>query len=185
MPSLVGSEMCIRDRDKRADGIIVDLTDFLTADSLNLVQYLKDADQGSFTIAKDRTFVDVDNSFVFPDNVEIDVFFTLTSNDPGREVASTAANSNVATLIQHHSFVRLPEAGFEPLLSDPRSGAIEQVHYDYSAALSAPIETRYARRYRLEKDEDGNVIKPIIFYIDSGAPEPIRSALIDLSLIHI
>ena len=166
-------------KDKRADGIIVDLTDFLTADSLNLVQYLKDADQGSFSVAKDRTFVDVDNSFAFPDNVEIDVFFTLTSNDPGREVASTAANSNVATLIQHHSFVRLPEAGFEPLLSDPRSGAIEQVHYDYSAALSAPIETRYARRYRLEKDEDGNVIKPIIFYIDSGAPEPIRSALID------
>ena len=166
-------------KDKRADGIIVDLTDFLTADSLNLVQYLKDADQGSFSVAKDRTFVDIDNSFAFPDNVEIDVFFTLTSNDPGREVASTAANSNVATLIQHHSFVRLPEAGFEPLLSDPRSGAIEQVHYDYSAALSAPIETRYARRYRLEKDEDGNVIKPIIFYIDSGAPEPIRSALID------
>ena len=166
-------------KDKRGDGIIVDLTDFLTADSLNLVQYLKDADQGSFSVAKDRTFVDVDNSFAFPDNVEIDVFFTLTSNDPGREVASTAANSNVATLIQHHSFVRLPEAGFEPLLSDPRSGAIEQVHYDYSAALSAPIETRYARRYRLEKDEDGNVIKPIIFYIDSGAPEPIRSALID------
>jgi len=165
--------------DKRADGIVVDMTDFLTDDSLNLVQYLKDADQGSFSVAKDRTFVDVDNSFAFPDNVEIDVFFTLTSKDPGREVSSTAANSNVATLIQHHSFARLPEDGFEPRLSDPRSGAIEQVHYDYSAALSAPIETRFARRYRLEKDEDGNVIKPIVFYIDSGAPEPIRSALVD------
>ncbi len=165
--------------DKRADGIVVDLTDFLTDDSLNLVQYLKDAEQGNFSVAKDRTFVDVDNSFAFPDNVEIDVFFTLTSKDPGREVSSTAANSNVATLIQHHSFARLPEDGFEPRLSDPRSGAIEQVHYDYSAALSAPIETRFARRYRLEKDEDGNVIKPIVFYIDSGAPEPIRSALVD------
>ena len=56
---------------------------------------------------------------------------------------------------------------------------IEQTHYNYSAPLSANIETRFARRYRLERDADGNVVKPIIFYIDSGAPEPIRSALVD------
>ncbi|GGX64661.1 peptidase [Litorimonas cladophorae] len=160
-------------------GVLVDMTDFLTADNLNLVQYLKDADQGSFSIAKDRTFVDTKNALAFPDNVEIDVFFTLSSADAGQEVASTAANGKDATLIQHHSFVRLPDAGFEPLISDPRSGAIEQVHYDYSAPLSASIETRFARRYRLERAEDGSVKNPIVFYIDSGAPEPIRSALVD------
>ncbi len=160
-------------------GTLVDLTDFLTADSLNLVQYLKDADQGSFSVAKDRTFIDTKNAFAFPDNVEIDVFFTLSSNDAGREVATTAANGKDATLIQHHSFARLPKAGFQPLISDPRAGVIEQVHYDYSAALSDNIETRFARRYRLERDAEGNVVKPIVFYIDSGAPEPIRSALVD------
>ena len=160
-------------------GLVVDLTDFLTSDVLGLVQYLKDADQGSFSIAKDRTLVDTKNVFAFPDNVEVDVFVTLTSADPGREVATTAANGNDATLIQHHSFVRLPEDGYTPLKSDPRSGAIEQVHYDYSAALNAPIETRFARRYRLEKNSDGETTNPIVFYIDSGAPEPIKGALLD------
>lgn len=160
-------------------GTLVDMTDFLTADSLNLVQYMKDADQGSFSVAKDRTFVDTKNALAFPDNVEIDVFFTLSSADAGTEVSTTAANGKDATLIQHHSFVRLPEAGFEPLISDPRAGAIEQVHYNYSAPLSADIETRFARRYRLERGADGNVVKPIVFYIDSGAPEPIRSALVE------
>jgi len=160
-------------------GPLVDMTDFLTSDSLNLVQYLKDAEQGSFSVAKDRTFVDMKNTFAFPDNVEIDVFFTLSSSDAGREVATTAANGKDATLIQHHSFVRLPEPGFEPLISDPRAGAIEEVHYNYSAPLSAQIETRFARRYRLEKDAEGNVVDPIIFYIDGGAPEPIRSALVE------
>jgi len=53
------------------------------------------------------------------------------------------------------------------------------VHYDYSAPLSAQIENHIARRYRLQKNEAGETIKPIVFYIDSGAPEPIRSALID------
>ena len=161
------------------DGLVIDLTDFLTSDILGLVQYLKDADQGSFTVAKDRTLVDTKNVFAFPDNVEMDVFFTLTSADPGREVATTAANGHDATLIQHHSFVRLPEEGYTPLKSDPRAGAIEQVYYDYSAALDAPIETRLARRYRLEKNKAGETIKPIVFYIDSGAPEPIRGALLD------
>ncbi len=165
--------------DDAKDGPVVDMTAFLTSDSLNLVQHMKDADQGSFKIAEDRTFVDTKNALAFPDNVEIDVFFTLSSADAGGEVTSTAANGKDVTLIQHHSFVRLPETGFEPLLSDPRAGVIEQAHYDYSAPLSASIETRFARRYRLERAEDGSVVKPIVFYIDSGAPDPIRSALLD------
>jgi len=163
----------------RGEGSVIDLTDFLTRDSLGLVQYLKDSDQGSFSLQKDRTLVDTKNVFAFPDNVEMDVFLTLSSSKPGREVATTAANGKDATLIQHHSFVRLPEEGYTPLKSDPRTGAIEEVHYDYSTELSVPIETRLARRYRLQKNEAGEVIKPIVFYIDSGVPEPVRSALVD------
>jgi len=165
--------------DDATDGPIVDLTPFLESDSLNLVQYLKDRDQGSFKVQSDRTFVDTSQALAFPDNIEIDVFFTLSSADAGSEVSSTAANGRDATLIQHHSFVRLPEAGYTPRISDPRAGAIERVHYNYSAELSDNIETRFARRYRLERDGDGNVVKPIVFYIDSGAPEPIRSALVE------
>lgn len=174
-PSFIASTDIVSSK----DGIVVDLTDFLTSDILNLVQYLKDRKQGSFKVAKDRTLVDTKNVFAFPDNVEMDVFFTLSTADPGNEVATTAANGRDATLVQHHSFVRLPEDGYTPLKSDPRVGAIEEVHYDYSTAISDPLETRLARRYRLEKDEDGNTIKPIVFYIDGGAPEPIRSALVD------
>jgi hypothetical protein len=162
-----------------SDGLLIDLTDFLTSDVLNLQQYLKDRGEGNFSISKDRTLVDTANVFAFPDNVEMDVFFTLSSPKPGREFSTTAANGRDATLIQHHSFVRLPEAGYTPLEADPRTGAIEVVHYDYSAELSDQIETHIARRYRLQKNEAGDTINPIVFYIDSGAPEPIRSALIE------
>ena len=160
-------------------GIVIDLTGFLTSDYLNLAQYLKDARQGSFSVAADRTLVDTASTFAFPDNVEIDAYLTLSSSDTEREVSTTAANGRDVTLIQHHSFVRLPEEGYEPLPWDPRSGAISVTHYDYSVPLTAPIETRVARRFRLEMDDEGNIEKPIIFYIDPGAPEPIRSALID------
>lgn len=161
------------------DGITFDLTDYLTSDSLGLVQRLKQRGQGAFSIASDRTLVDTDNVLAFPDNVEIDVFVTLSSSDPGQEVSTTAANGQDATLIQHHSFVRLPEDGYTPLPSDPRAGVIDLVHYDYSASLADPIEQRLARRYRLEKNAAGETINPIVFYIDSGAPEPIQEALLD------
>ena len=161
------------------EGIVIELTDFLTSDYLNLAQYLKDARQGSFSVAADRTLVDTDSTFAFPDNVEIDAYLTLSSSDTEREVSTTAANGRDVTLIQHHSFVRLPEEGYEPLPWDPRSGAIAVTHHDYSVPLTTPIETRVARRFRLEMDDEGNIEKPIIFYIDPGAPEPIRSALVD------
>ena len=174
--SFLASVKILRDNQ---DGLVVDLTNFLTRDGLNLVQYLRDRGEGSFSRVADRTFVDTKNTFAFPDNVEVDVFLTLASADPGREVATTAANGRDVTLIQHHSFVRLPEDGFVSRPADPRSGAIEVVHYDYSASLTEPIETRIARRYRLQKDQDGNVIKPIVFYIDGGVPEPVLSALLE------
>lgn len=164
---------------KGISGEFIDLTDFLTSDRLNLVQYLSDRGQGSFSLDKSRSLIDTKNVFSFPDNTEIDVFMTFSSTKPGQEVATTAANGRDVTLIQHHSFVRLPEPGYVPLRSDPRAGVIEEVHYDYSVPLSAPIETRLARRYRLEKNEDGTTKKPIIFYIDGGAPEPVRSALVE------
>ena len=159
--------------------VLIDLTDFLTRDGLGIIQHLARRDQGSFSLDSSRSFVDTDNVFAFPDNVELDVFLTLSSQKPGREVSTTAANGTDATLIQHHSFVRLPEPGFVSLPSDPRMGAIEKVHYDYSADLDDTIVRRIARRYRLQKDANGKTIKPIVFYIDGGAPEPIRSALVD------
>lgn len=162
--------------------VLVDMTNFLSRDGMSIVQHLKGRGQGSFSVAKDRSFVDTKNSFAFPDNVEIDAFLTLSSKDPGDEVATTAANGKDATLIQHHSFVRLPEPGYEPRISDPRMGAIELIYVDYSSPLAAPTERRLALRHRLEKDADGKTINPIVFYIDSGAPEPVRSALVEGAL---
>ena len=165
--------------ESEAGGLTVDLTDFLESDVLNLSQYLKDRGQGSFGVKDALTLVDANNVFSFPDNTEVDVFFTLASSDPGREVATTAANGRNATLVVHHSFVRLPDTdGFTPRVSDPRAGAVELAYYDYSAPLSDSIETRLAVHHRIQRDEDGNVV-PIVYYIDGGAPEPVRGALVD------
>lgn len=163
--------------------ILVDISSFLTLDLMNIRAALKQANQGKFEIAKERTFPQTSSALVFSDNVEIDAAITLTSDDPGNEVRSTASDGRSVTLSLHHSFVRLPDDGYKPRLYDPRTAAIPVPFYDFSTNLDEPVLRHYARRFRLEREAEnvatGPVKKPIIFYVDRGAPEPVRSALID------
>ena len=163
---------------------LVDISSFLTRDALGIVKTLKDhPNGGAYTVAADRTFPDTENTFAFPDNVEFDTYFTLESLAPGSEVNATAADARAVTMVMHHSLVRLPDDGYRPRPFDVRSGAIDVPFYDFSAPLSGSITQSVARRYRLERVDPaaptGPVKKPIVFYVDAGAPARIRDALIE------
>ena len=164
--------------------LLVDISSFLIRDALNVRGTLKSHPSGgTFAIAADRSMPDFNQVLVFPDNVEFDAFLTLTSDEPKGEVVATAADGRAFTLVQHHSLVRLPEAGFKSRLSDPRSAAINIPFYDFSAPLDGQVHQAFARRFRLEKQdptaEKSPAKEPIVFYVDSGAPQQIRDALIE------
>jgi Met-zincin/Domain of unknown function (DUF5117) len=164
--------------------LLVDISSFLTRDGLDVRGALKNHPKGgTFKIAADRSMPDLDSILVFPDNVEFDAFLTLVSDEPKSEVIATAADARAFTLVQHHSLVRLPEDGFKSRMFDPRSGAINIPFYDFSAPLDGQVLQSFARRFRLEKQdpsaEKSPAKEPLIFYVDSGAPEKIRNALIE------
>ena len=56
-------------------------------------------------------------------------------------------------------------------------------YHDYSAPLGSPVDVRLIGRHRLEKKNPeaamSEAVKPIVYYVDRGAPEPIRSALVE------
>lgn len=168
---------------REGDDILVDVSDFLTRDATGSAAQIKSRGQGSFSLDKGRSAVDIKATLAFPDNLEFDAILTFNSADPGQEIWSTAAIGTEFSLIQHHSLIRLPDDGYTPRIADPRAAAIELRYTDYSAALEDPLLVRLARRFRLEKTdvnaERSTVKKPIIFYVDNGAPEPVRQALID------
>ncbi len=164
--------------------LLVDFQNFVLRDALDVVGTLKRHEQGgAFSISADRSMADFDEVLTFPDNIEIDAFLTLTSDAPKREVIATAAYPRAITLTQHHSLARLPADGYTPRKFDPRAGAIDVPFYDFSAPLKGDVRQAFARRFRLEKQnpetERSAAKKPIIFYVDSGAPDEIRDALID------
>ncbi len=162
--------------------MLVDISSFLTRDVNGFVDALKDANQGDFRLERDLSYVDVAGVQSFPDNVELEAKETFTSDKPGDEVQGIAPDPHFVSIIAHHSLIKLPPPGFTPRLFDPRTGAFSQVVADYSSALDAPIVYRLASRFRLEKTDPtaarSTVKKPIVFYVDRAAPEPIRTALI-------
>lgn len=170
---------------KGADGrLLIDLSGFLTRDAFDLASSLKfGRDAADYRLAADRSMPDAASVLSFPDNSEIDAFLTFDTSRPNAETRATAADGRSVTLVLHHSFVRLPDDGYTPRMFDQRTANIGMGFYDFSAPLGEQIVQRQSRRFRLEKTEPGaafsGVKKPIVFYVDNGAPEEIRDALIE------
>ena len=165
-------------------GLLIDVTSFLTRDIVGVADSLKRAGEAGYKLVPDLSMADVEKTKVFPENIELDAIETFASDTPGAEARDIAPDPKSITLGVHHSLVKLPEAGFEPRLYDPRAGGIGGVIVDdFAAPLGQDLVYRLAQRFRLEKTDPGaassRVKKPIVFYVDRGAPEPVRQALID------
>ncbi|MCP2679639.1 zinc-dependent metalloprotease [Maricaulaceae bacterium NA33B04] len=166
-----------------AGEVLVDLSGFLVTDRIDVIGRLRSADEGSFSIDTGRSAPLLDQALAFPRNVEIDARLTLSTSQPGSEVRSVTPDPRSVSLVQHHSFVALPEPGYEPRRADIRSGGFESEFRNTAAPLEQPMRDSYAVRHRLQRVDpnaaSGPVVEPIVFYVDRGAPEPVRSALIE------
>ncbi|MFY9819927.1 MAG: zinc-dependent metalloprotease [Thermoanaerobaculia bacterium] len=182
-PSVLwGGEVAAIEPDGRT---LVDFTSFLVRDAHGIAQRMKAAGQGSWSLDDKRSAVDLEDCLAFPENLEFETLLTYQSAEPGPLVRETVPGGSV-TLVQHYTFVRLPDigdGGYKPRRFDPRTGYFGIEFLNYSAPLGEPIETRWLSRHRLEKVDPtaarSRVKKPIVYYIDNAAPEPVRSALIE------
>lgn len=159
--------------------VLIDFSGFLTRDSMGVAARLKDRGQGTFKREDSRSFIETSATHVFEKNLEFDAHVTFSSANAGGEVQATTPVPNSVSLILHTTLLQLPEPGYTARIADERGGVITTSHIDMSAPLDGDTAVQLARRFRLELGADGTVVNPIIFYIDNGAPEPIRSALLD------
>lgn len=162
--------------------ILVDATDFFLRDARNVIGNISRRNQGNYTLDKGRSAFYLENTKTFPENIEIETMLTFGSNNPGNLVNQVAASGESVTLRQHHSFVKLPDDNYKTRVSDPRIGTNGPTVYDYSTAIGDDMMVRLVSRHRLEKKDPNaarsEAVEPIVYYVDSGTPEPIKSALI-------
>ncbi|MFK8013439.1 MAG: zinc-dependent metalloprotease [Marinicellaceae bacterium] len=163
--------------------VLLDMTDLILQDSHGVSHRLNRMKQGSFKTDKSRSVISIKHSKSFPDNTEFAAIITYQGNNPGNHVRSVTPTSEIISLKTHHSFVKLPDIPYKTRKFDPRSGALHLAYEDYAAALNEDMTQKIVLRHRLEKKNPeltiSDPIKPIIYYLDPGTPEPIRSALLD------
>ena len=167
------------------DRCLVDATDFLLRDAMQVSNRLRSNQQGNYALDKSRSAIYLSRTKNFPLNTEFETTVTFTNNDgnTGNYPQSVTPSAEAITLRIHHSFVQLPDNDYKPRVFDPRSSYGPISFYDYSTPVSEPIEKFFIARHRLKKKDPtaamSEPVKPIIYYLDNGTPEPIRSALLE------
>jgi hypothetical protein len=163
--------------------LLVDATDFYFQDAHDVTGRLRSMQQGNYSLDKSRSAFYLPRTKNFPQNTEVEVTLTFTGQATGSYIRSVTPTPNSVTVRQHHSFIQLPEGNYKPRKFDPRAGYFGISFYDYATPIHEPIEKRFINRHRLEKKDPtatiSDPVKPIIYYLDRGTPEPIRSALME------
>lgn len=170
-------------RGGKAGPWVVDLAPLVLADEHGVAARLKATQQGDYRLDADRSAALPQAAKVFPDNAEFEALLTFVGDGAGPHVQQVAADPKRVTLRQHVSFVRLPAAGYAPRAFHPASGAWSVGAFDFAQPLERSLEVRWQPRFRLDKVDPAaaksRVEKPIVFYLDPGTPEPVRSALLE------
>ncbi|HSH44806.1 MAG TPA: zinc-dependent metalloprotease [Longimicrobiales bacterium] len=167
-----------------SDGrVLVDATDFALRDVHGVADQLRRAGQGSYQLDRSRSAVYLPRTRAFPRNTELEVTLTFQGDPGGGYIRSVTPSAEAVTVRQRHSFVASPEPGFEPRRADPRAGFFSVSWLDYAAPLGAPMRRQFIARHRLEKRNPdaamSEPVEPIVYYLDPGVPEPVRSALLE------
>jgi Met-zincin/Domain of unknown function (DUF5117) len=165
------------------DRVLVDATDFFLRDAHDIPATLRKTKQGTYRLDPARCAIYLPLTKSFPMNTEVESVLTFAGDEPGAWVKQVTPSPESITVREHHSFVQLPPAGYKSRVYDPRASFFGISYMDYATPVSEPIVKRFIARHRLEKKDPtaaiSEPVQPIIYYLDRGAPEPIRTALLE------
>jgi len=178
---------------------LVDMTGFLLRDTHAVADTLQPA---QYRLDSSRSAVSREHTKAFPKNIIMNATLTFTLERGGRgdsgesgtqpgpgggfgrgSLSAVTPSTAAVTVRTHHQFVELPDAGYEARAFDPRASSFGLTYQDYAVPLGTPLTKRFIDRHRLEKvdpsAEVSDAVEPIVYYLDRGTPEPVRSALLD------
>jgi Met-zincin/Domain of unknown function (DUF5117) len=163
--------------------VLVDATPFFLRDSHDIGETLAHEKQGAYHVDASRCAFYLPRTRNFPKNTEVEATVTFTGSAPGPWVREVTPQPDSITVREHYSFVELPGPGYTPRVFDPRAGYFGIEYMDFATPVNEPIVKRFIIRHRLKKKDSSAAIsdpvEPIVYYLDPGVPEPIRSALLE------
>ena len=162
--------------------VLVDATAFYLRDVHHVTNSLQQSQQGTYRLDPSRCAFYLANTKNFPQNTEIETTLTFTGDPSGQFIRQVVPSPEAVTVRERHSFVQLPGPGYKPRVFDPRSSFFGITYMDFATPIEEPITKRFISRHRLAKKDPSAAVSepvaPIVYYVDRGAPEPVRSALV-------
>ena len=166
--------------------VLADATPLFMRDAANVEGRLRSANQGAFRLDAARSAFYPQRMKAFPQNTEIETVVTFAADNPGLLINNITPDGRAFTLRIHHSFLKAPE-GYRPRPADPRIGVSSVNFRDYARPFNESTEVSWVSRWRLEKANPGAAMSepktPIVFYLDAGIPEPVRTAMREGALL--
>ncbi len=167
--------------------VLVDATAFFLRDAHGVADRLKAREEGDYKAAPDLSSIYLANTKAFPDNTEVEAIVTLTGKPTGQFLPTVVPDPTQLSVHIRHSLVRLPDDGYTPVPYEPRSGYFDPAFFgqfaDYATPIHEPLQRAWLPRHRLAKKDPAAAmsepVEPIVYYLDRGAPEPVRSALLE------
>lgn len=185
-PESVVAAFVILAENPAGGAVLVDATDFFLRDAHHVVEAIARGRQDVYKLDPERSVIVIDDTRAFPQNIEVESALTFTTDAPthSRFLRDVTPDPHALTLREHQSFIELPGPGFQPRRFDPRAGYFDLRFRDYSAPLGEALDQHLILRHRLLKKDpsctqDCEPQRPIQYYVDRGAPEPIRTALVE------
>jgi hypothetical protein len=177
--TLWGFEVAAEDGNR----VLVDATNFFLRDVHQVTNTLQRGQQGTYRLDQTRSAFYLPNTKNFPQNTEVETTLTFTGEPTGQFVRQVVPVPEAITVRERHSFVQLPPAGYKPRVFDPRAGYFGIDYMDFATPIEEPITKRFISRHRLQKKDPSasvsEAVEPIVYYVDRGAPEPVRTALLE------
>jgi len=169
--------------EEKGNSFLIDVSAFFLRDAHGVSKRLQNSQQGNYQLDIGKSAFYLERTKAFPKNVEFEAILTYKGEAKGRNIRSVTPNASLVSIRQHHSFIELPDEDYKMRAFDTRSGAIGFSFLDYATPIASPIKKQYIIRHRLEKKdpavEMSDPVEPIIYYLDKGVPEPVRSALFE------
>ena len=163
--------------------VLVDATNFYLRDVHQVTNTLQRGQQGNYRLDPTRCAFYLPNTKNFPLNTEVETTLTFTGDPTGQFIRQVVPAPEAVTVRERHSFVQLPGPGFKPRVFDPRASFFGINYMDFATPIEEPINKRFIARHRLAKRDPNaavsEAVEPIVYYVDRGAPEPVRSALVE------
>lgn len=173
--------------------VAVDATDFFVHDAHGVAETIaavqkQQGKSDGYQLDANLSALVPEQIKAFPKNIQVESELTFKASGPleGRYVRDVTPDPHLMTVHEQIGLVELPplDGGFMPRRFNPRAGYFPMEYRDMTAPLGAPLAQQFILRHRLVKKDPNcrsncEAVKPIQYYVDRGAPEPVRTALRD------